>query len=55
MNQVVVLKFNAGEFTPRSLKSGTAATMVGGPKEIEGTKGCNCIFEGGAQVVLLCF
>ena len=38
---------------PRSLKSGTAATMVGGPKEIGGTKGCNCIYEGGAHRVSL--
>ena len=44
-----------GLIKPRSLKSTTTATMVGGPKEFGGTKGCNCIFERGDQKCCIVF
>ena len=39
----------------RSLKSTTTATMVGGPKEFGGTKGCNCFFEREDQKCCIVF
>ena len=37
-------KLSVGGVPPRSLKSGTTATMVGGPKEFGGTKGMFTVF-----------
>ena len=36
--------YDKARYWPRSLKSGTTATMVGGPKEFGGTKGMFTVF-----------
>ena len=40
---------------PRSLNLATTTTMVGGPREFGGIKGCDCIFEGGSKVLYCIF